>query len=112
MLKVGYPQTLSTTLEALREIDEADSISQDPLIPGKGHELGYFVKNRTTGGDLEQEFGFAPFKVVSIDLSNPEASEWFKQKIIIENTINFGFKGWMADFGKLTSFDLNRLSRT
>ena len=76
------------------------SIRQYPLIPCKGHELGYFVKNRTTGGDLEQEFGFAPYKVVSIDLSNPEASEWFKQKIIIENTINFGFKGWMADFGK------------
>ena len=38
-------------------------------------------------------------KVVTIDLSNPEACEWFKQKVIIENTINFGFKGWMADFG-------------
>ena len=40
----------------------------------EGHEKGYFVKNRTTGGDLEQEFGFSPYKVVSIDLSNPEAS--------------------------------------
>jgi len=75
----------------------------------EGHELGYFVKNRTTGDDLEQEFGFAPYKVVSIDLSNPEASEWFKQKIIIENTINFGFKGWMADFGEYLPYSEDAL---
>ena len=48
---------------------------------------------------------FAPnlikvLKVVTFDLSNPEAAEWVKQKIIIQNTINFGFKGWMADFGE------------
>jgi len=66
----------------------------------EGSEKGYFVKNKTTGGDLLQEFGFAPFKVVTIDLSNPEAAEWFKQKVIIENSLNFGFCGWMADFGE------------
>jgi len=75
----------------------------------EGHEKGYFVKNRTTGGDLEQEFGFSPYKVVTIDLSWPEARNWFKQKIIIENTINFGFKGWMADFGEYLPYSEDAL---
>merc|ERR1711953_181706 len=75
----------------------------------EGSEKGYFVKNRTSGGDLLQEFGFSPYKVVSIDLSNPEASEWFKQKIIIENTINFGFRGWMADFGEYLPYSEDAL---
>jgi len=66
----------------------------------EGEEKGYFVKNKTTGETLLQNFGFNPFKVVSIDLSNPEACEWFKNEIIIKNSIDFGFKGWMADFGE------------
>ena len=31
-------------------------------------------------------------KVVTIDLSNPDAAEWFKNEVIIKNTIEFGFK--------------------
>ena len=58
---------------------------------------------------MEQEFGFSPFKVVTIDLSNPEASNWFKQRVIIENTINFGFKGWMADFGEYLPYSEHAL---
>ncbi|CBY11151.1 unnamed protein product [Oikopleura dioica] len=65
-----------------------------------GEEHGYFVKNKTTGQTLEQVFGFEPFLVVTVDLSNPEAAEWFKNEVIIKNTIEFGFKGWMADFGE------------
>jgi len=39
------------------------------------------------------------FPAAKVDLSNPEAREWFKQ-IIISNAIGAGLGGWMADYGE------------
>ena len=44
------------------------------------------------------------FKAGMIDLTNPEAFEYTK-KIIRENFIDIGIKGWMADFGEYLPHD-------
>ena len=48
------------------------------------------------------------FECFSLE-SKTQFTEWFKQKIIIENTINFGFKGWMADFGEYLPYSEDAL---
>ncbi|XP_067683148.1 sulfoquinovosidase-like isoform X2 [Haliotis asinina] len=60
---------------------------------------GYFIQN-SQGKTLVQNFG--EFYCGTIDLTNPEAFEWYKNEILIKNVINFGFGGWMADFGEYT----------
>ncbi|MDQ3231959.1 MAG: hypothetical protein M3Q07_09080, partial [Pseudobdellovibrionaceae bacterium] len=39
-----------------------------------------------------------------VDLTNPEAFDWYK-KVIISSLIDSGMKGWMADFGEALPFD-------
>jgi len=44
------------------------------------------------------------FSAGMLDITNPKAVEWYK-KIIKENIIKNGAKGWMADFGEALPFD-------
>ena len=56
-----------------------NSPSSDLYVYGSENE--YFVKNKTTGEELVQNFGFNPFQIVTIDLSNPDAAQWFKNEV-------------------------------
>ncbi len=47
---------------------------------------------------------FGEFDCGIVDLTNPEAFEWYKT-IIKENLIALGIKGWMADFGEYLPVD-------
>ncbi|KAK7503683.1 hypothetical protein BaRGS_00005222 [Batillaria attramentaria] len=58
---------------------------------------GYFVKN-TTNQTYISDFG--EFYCGTIDLTNPAAYDWYKNDVIKKNMIEFGFGGWMADFGE------------
>lgn len=76
------------------------------LIKGKSLcdeavEKGYLVKN-SAGEDYFIDFG--EFDCGHVDLTNPDAFEWYKQKIK-DNMIAFGCKGWMADFGEYLPTD-------
>ena len=62
---------------------------------------GYLVKN-SAGEDYFIDFG--EFDCGHVDLTNPAAFEWYKNKIK-ENMIAFGCKGWMADFGEYLPTD-------
>ena len=62
---------------------------------------GYLVKN-SAGEDYFIDFG--EFDCGHVDLTNPQAFEWYKGKIK-ENMIAFGCKGWMADFGEYLPTD-------
>lgn len=61
----------------------------------------YFVK-RPSGIDYIADFG--EFNCGTIDFTNPNAMKWYKN-IIINNIINLGIKGWMADFGEYVPVD-------
>lgn len=65
------------------------------------HEKGYLVKNKKGEDYLVT---ITTFPAAMIDLTNPEAYEWYKQ-IIKKNMIGIGMKGWMADFGEYLPLD-------
>ena len=64
-------------------------------------EKGYFVK-RTDGSDYLFDFGEYDCGVV--DLTMPEAFEWYKN-VIKNNMLALGLRGWMADFGEYLPAD-------
>lgn len=64
-------------------------------------EKGYCVKNKE-GKDYYVTITTFPAAIV--DLTNPDAFEWLKG-IIKKNMIDFGFSGWMADFGEYLPTD-------
>ena len=64
-------------------------------------EKGYCVKDKD-GKDYYVTITTFPAAIV--DLTNPEACEWLKG-IIKKNMIDFGFSGWMADFGEYLPTD-------
>lgn len=47
---------------------------------------------------------FGEFNCGIVDLTNPDAFNWYKN-VIINNLINFGLDGWMADFGEYLPTD-------
>ncbi len=64
-------------------------------------EMNYFVKKRD-GSAYIADFG--EFYCGTIDFTNPEAMQWYKQ-IIQVNMIDIGIRGWMADFGEYIPVD-------
>ncbi|WP_312999046.1 alpha-glucosidase [Leclercia sp.] len=62
---------------------------------------GYLTKN-ADGQDYHVEFG--EFYAGVIDLTNPEAYDWYKE-VIKKNLIELGCSGWMADFGEYLPTD-------
>ncbi len=62
---------------------------------------GYLALNKE-GGTYKVDFG--EFYCGIVDLTNPDAFDWFKG-IIQERIIDYGVKGWMADFGEYLPTD-------
>lgn len=63
---------------------------------------GYFAK---TLDDGEYLVDFGEFFCGVVDLTNPEAFEWYKNRVIKKELIDFGLAGWMADFGEYLPID-------
>jgi sulfoquinovosidase len=57
-----------------------------------------------TGGVYTVDFG--DFDCGIVDLTNPEASRWFAERVIRHNLIDIGVAGWMADFGEYLPIDV------
>ena len=62
---------------------------------------GYCVKNKEGEDYLVT---ITTFPAAMVDLTNPDAYAWIKN-IIRKNMIDFGFAGWMADFGEYLPTD-------
>lgn len=67
----------------------------------EGKEKGYFA-TKHDGSEYLVDFG--EFYCGVVDLTNPEAYDWFKE-IIKEYSIGIGVDGWMADFGEYLPTD-------
>lgn len=101
-----------------------------PDLPGeiaKLHDkgikfLGYVNPYLVQGGKLYEEglkkdvfakkhdgsiylVDFGEFYCGVIDLTKPEAYEWFKDEVIKKHSIDIGIDGWMADFGEYLPTD-------
>lgn len=75
---------------------------QDGTLYKEGEEKGYFAVSED-GSEYLVDFG--EFYCGVVDLTNPDAYNWFKE-IIKRNLIDFGLSGWMADFGEYLPTDL------
>lgn len=75
----------------------------DGELYAEAKEKGYFAV-KEDGSDYLVDFG--EFYCGVVDLTNPEAYEWFKDRVIKKNMIEFGLSGWMADFGEYLPTDL------
>ena len=76
------------------------SLAFDTLY-AEAAEKGYLTKT-LDNEDYQVEFG--EFYAGVVDLTNPEAYQWYKQ-VIKTNLIEFGLDGWMADFGEYLPTD-------
>ena len=68
----------------------------------EGLEKGAFAK-KSDGSIYLVDFG--EFNCGVIDLTKPEAYEWFKNDVIKKYSIDIGIDGWMADFGEYLPTD-------
>ena len=64
-------------------------------------EKGYCVKDKEGKDYLVK---ITTFPAAMVDFTNPDAYNWIKD-IIKKNMIEFGFSGWMADFGEYLPTD-------
>lgn len=63
--------------------------------------MKYLALNKNSG---VYRVDFGEFYCGIVDLTNPEAFNWYKNKIKT-NIIDLGIKGWMADFGEYLPVD-------
>ncbi|MFT4145402.1 MAG: alpha-glucosidase [Mobilitalea sp.] len=68
----------------------------------EGKAKGYFA-TKEDGSEYVVDFG--EFYCGVVDLTNPDAYEWYKNNIK-RDLIAFGLDGWMADFGEYLPTDL------
>lgn len=76
-------------------------VASDKDLCAEAAKRGYLAKD-AAGNDYLVEFG--EFYGGVVDLTNPEAYDWFKG-IIKKNLIGLGCGGWMADFGEYLPTD-------
>ncbi len=74
-----------------------------PLFP-EADAAGYFAKD-DAGKTALVDFG--EFDCGVVDFTNPDAAEWFAERVIGRNMIDFGLSGWMADFGEYLPIDVH-----
>ncbi|ODN02052.1 Alpha-glucosidase YihQ [Orchesella cincta] len=105
-----YPDldTLIKTLKDNQNIRVLSYINPSLNMEGDvfqvGDASGYFLRNESAPDQTYvQDFG--DFFCGTVDVWNEEAVEWYKS-IIKENMLEFGFSGWMADFGEYTRLDM------
>lgn len=72
------------------------------LFP-EAEAAGYFAKNET-GKIALVDFG--EFDCGVVDFTNPDAAEWFAERVIGQNMLDYGLSGWMADFGEYLPIDM------
>ncbi|ESO84316.1 hypothetical protein LOTGIDRAFT_196733 [Lottia gigantea] len=72
-----------------------------------GDQKGYFFKN-ATGQTYLQDFG--EFECGTVDLTNPDAYQWYKNEVVKKYSIDLGLGGWMADFGEYLPVDVHAFS--
>lgn len=76
-------------------------IITDGNLYQEAESKGYLVH---TQSNRVYQVDFGEFYCGIVDLTNPDAFEWYK-KVIQTNLIDFGLDGWMADFGEYLPAD-------
>ncbi|MFC3212973.1 alpha-glucosidase [Novosphingobium panipatense] len=67
-------------------------------------ELGYLALRQDSDEVYLVDFG--EFDCGVVDFTNPAAMDWFAERVIGREMLDFGLSGWMADFGEYLPVDL------
>ncbi|MDX3909054.1 MAG: alpha-glucosidase [Sphingobium sp.] len=65
---------------------------------------GYLARRQDSDAPYHVDFG--EFDAAIVDFTNPDASEWFADRVIGQEMLDFGLSGWMADFGEYLPTDV------
>jgi alpha-glucosidase len=68
-------------------------------------ERGRFFATNESGETALVDFG--EFECGVVDFTNPAAADWFAERVIGQNMLDFGLSGWMADFGEYLPIDVH-----
>jgi alpha-glucosidase len=86
----------------LADASERDDYDYERNFYQEAIDNDYFVTDPE--GELI-EITITDFAVGIVDITDPEAREWFKTEIVEKQVLGNGFRGWMADFGEALPFD-------
>ncbi len=76
----------------------------DGSLFGEADAAGYFARD-AEGRTALVDFG--EFECGVVDFTNPEAADWFAERVIGRNMLDAGLSGWMADFGEYLPIDVH-----
>ena len=75
---------------------------KDGVLFREGLENDVFAR-RSDGSVYLVDFG--EFDCGVVDLTDPKAFDWFKNRVIRQHSLDIGIDGWMADFGEYLPTD-------
>lgn len=78
-------------------------LAADGALFGEAEAAGYLA-TREDGATALVDFG--EFDCAVVDFTQPAACDWFAERIIGRNMLDFGLSGWMADFGEYLPIDV------
>jgi sulfoquinovosidase len=78
-------------------------LAVDGSLYAEAASAGYLALKQDSDAIYTVDFG--EFDCGVVDFTQPEATEWFIERVIGQNMIDFGLSGWMADFGEYLPTD-------
>ena len=79
-------------------------IANDAAMFAEGAAAGYFALQLDSDDVALVDFG--AFDCGVVDFTNPAACDWFADRVIGREMLDFGLSGWMADFGEYLPTDI------
>lgn len=79
-------------------------LANDGAQYAEAEALGYLALRQDSDAVYLVDFG--EFDCGVVDFTNPAAMDWFAERVIGREMLDFGLSGWMADFGEYLPVDL------
>lgn len=76
----------------------------DGTLYSEAEQAGYFVLKQDEDAPYIVDFG--EFHCGLVDFTNPDAADWFADRILTREMLDIGIMGWMADFGEYLPIDV------
>jgi len=80
-------------------------LAVDGKLYSQAADLGYLVTKKNAPQQVAH-IDFGEFDCAIVDLTKPEARQWFANRVIAKNMLDIGMSGWMADFGEYLPTDV------
>lgn len=79
-------------------------LAVDGALYEEALDHGYLALRQDSDEPYAVDFG--EFDAGVVDFTNPAAANWFSERIIGQEMLDFGLSGWMADFGEYLPTDV------